>query len=119
MIIADAGCMQMISGMSRAMPLTGPMPGRKPIRVPTNRPTKASKRLSGWSATPKPSARLWKISLIGADHSSRQPQKADREPEIERAIEEEPQAQRDAQSDPDRPVPGALAEPQMRQAEVE
>src|SRR5262245_21168540 len=57
MISADTGCSAYVVGSSMAMVATGPMPGSTPISVPRSAPISAYRRLTGVSATEKPSAR--------------------------------------------------------------
>src|SRR6185295_16574525 len=53
-----------VAGSSMLMPASGPTPGSMPTRVPTTHPTNAYTRTEGWSATEKPSIRLWNVSAI-------------------------------------------------------
>src|SRR5450631_1160895 len=63
MISAETGCSAYVVGSSIAMVATGPMPGRTPISVPTIDPINAYNRLTGVSATPKPSAKWLNRSM--------------------------------------------------------
>jgi hypothetical protein len=63
MISAAIGDRLKVIGSSIAMVATGPTPGRTPISVPSSTPIRHISRLNGDSATPKPSARLLRISI--------------------------------------------------------
>src|SRR6476661_247386 len=65
MISADTGCSAYVVGNSIAMVATGPMPGSTPISVPSSAPISAYSRLTGVSATPKPTAR-WPIRSMAS-----------------------------------------------------
>src|ERR1700754_2778847 len=64
MISAPTGGSPKVIGSSMATVAMVPMPGNTPTSVPTSAPTRQSIRLMGVTATPKPSARLWKRSAI-------------------------------------------------------
>src|SRR5262245_34992761 len=63
MIKPEVGSRWKVSGNSMAMVAIGPMPGRTPIKVPISAPASAKNRFAGVSATPNPTARLWRISI--------------------------------------------------------
>src|SRR5581483_7470828 len=67
MMIAPAGFMWKVSGSSMATVAGGPSPGSTPTTVPRSTPTKHQSRLVGSSATPKPWARLARISTLEPD----------------------------------------------------
>src|ERR1700758_865912 len=64
MIRAPTGGSPKVIGSSIATVAMVPMPGSTPTSVPTSAPIRQSMRLTGLTATPKPSARLWKSSTI-------------------------------------------------------
>src|SRR4030095_2522419 len=63
MISAATGCNAYVVGSSIAIVATGPIPGSTPISVPSITPMNAYRRLTGFSATPKPRARWLRSSM--------------------------------------------------------
>jgi hypothetical protein len=61
-IIAEIGSSVNEIGSNIATVVTGPMPGSTPTSVPRNTPVKQYRMFCSVSATPKPVARLPKIS---------------------------------------------------------
>src|SRR3972149_11860576 len=84
MMMAATGGSWNVAGSSSDIVPTGPMPGRTPMRVPTNTPTKQTNRLAGCSATWRPSAMLWRVSILGRSN----PQRSLRERHTERPDDE-------------------------------
>ena len=53
-----------VKGSNIAMVVTGPRPGSTPTRVPSVAPIQQYKMLLGVSATPKPTLKLCRMSVI-------------------------------------------------------
>src|SRR5918998_5864343 len=66
MMSAPTGSSPKVIGSSMAMVAIGPTPGSTPISVPTRTPRKQSAKLVREKATPKPRARLEKMSAMAA-----------------------------------------------------
>jgi hypothetical protein len=64
MISALTGGSPNVIGSSMASVATEPMPGRTPISVPTRAPIRQNMMLIGEAATPKPSQRLDRSSVM-------------------------------------------------------
>src|SRR3990172_7602035 len=77
-----------VTGMSTAIALIGPMPGSMLTMVPMNTPPNASPKLSGASATRKPSIRWAKASTLAPQTP---PQRARRQRDAERPAEQREQ----------------------------
>src|SRR4051794_11453783 len=72
MMMAVTGDIPKVTGSSTATPADGPIPGSAPMTVPRNTPKNANSRLTGASATSKPSSRLSKpIAISEAERAAR------------------------------------------------
>src|SRR4051812_23148838 len=83
MMSAVMGDRLKVTGRSIAIVATGPMPGSTPMSVPSSTPIRQYRRLTGVSATPKPSARLLKrfISMVFSSAQEVRPEReGQREP---------------------------------------
>jgi len=69
MMIAAVGGIVKVSGISIAVPATGPIPGRMPTSVPSTQPTTANSKLAGWSAVANPPIRDWRLSTLVSHRS--------------------------------------------------
>src|SRR5262245_24785367 len=65
MMMPASGVLDSVTGSSSAMAEMGPIPGSTPTSVPMNTPKKHASKLESFSATPKPSARLVRMSIGG------------------------------------------------------
>src|ERR1051326_7383950 len=106
MISAPTGGRPKVIGSSIAMVASGPRPGRTPTSVPTSAPIRHSRTFHGLSATPNPSTKLLKRSIIGARLAeTKQGLPAEvRRPQLERqvdAIYEQQHAERGQHHAPD------------------
>jgi hypothetical protein len=63
MMIAGVGSSTNVTGIKIAVAAEGPMPGRTPISVPSRQPTRAKRRLVGWSAVANPCSSRCRVSI--------------------------------------------------------
>src|SRR6185436_10719607 len=70
MISAETGGSTKVAGSSIEIVAIGPMPGSTPISVPRSTPMKQSMMLFSESATPKPSARFCRSSMVSSSASA-------------------------------------------------